>query len=182
MATYKSTFSGAQMEDTFDKVQNKKITAADVGAVPTTRQVNGKPLSDDIYLTATDVGARSNTWMPSIGELSLQCVYRINSNADELLDFWAIGSGTNYPPSTAYPGGGFWYVNTVFYAGVSLTNNRRQIAYGYSAANGYMYERVYKDGTWTSWNRVYTAANITASTTAPTSALENDAQVQVYDA
>ena len=32
--TYKSAFSGAQMEDTFDKVQNKKITAADVGAVP----------------------------------------------------------------------------------------------------------------------------------------------------
>lgn len=32
--TYKSAFSGAQMEDTFDRVQNKKITAADVGAVP----------------------------------------------------------------------------------------------------------------------------------------------------
>lgn len=32
--TYKSTFSGAQMDDTFDKVQNKKIKAVDVGAVP----------------------------------------------------------------------------------------------------------------------------------------------------
>ena len=32
--TYKSAFSGAQMEDTFDGVQNKTITAADVGAVP----------------------------------------------------------------------------------------------------------------------------------------------------
>lgn len=57
MATYKSTFSGAQMDDTFDKVQNKKITAADVGAVPTERQINGKALSGDIALAAADVGA-----------------------------------------------------------------------------------------------------------------------------
>lgn len=55
--TYKSAFSGAQMEDTFDKVQNKKITAADVGAVPTERQINGKALSGDIALAASDVGA-----------------------------------------------------------------------------------------------------------------------------
>lgn len=57
MATYKSTFSGAQMEDTFDKVQNKKITAADVGAVPATRKVNNKELSADVALNASDVGA-----------------------------------------------------------------------------------------------------------------------------
>lgn len=102
--------------------------------------------------TATDVGARPDTWMPSIGEVSPQCVYRTNSNADELLDFWVLGNGTNYP------GSNFWYVNTVFYAGVSLTSNRRQMAYDYTN-NGYIYERIYKNGTWTSWNRVYTAAN-----------------------
>lgn len=55
--TYKSAFSGAQMEDTFDMVQNKKITAADVGAVPAIRKVNNKELSADIDLTASDVGA-----------------------------------------------------------------------------------------------------------------------------
>ena len=58
MSIYKSAFSGAQMDDTFDKVQNKKITAADVGAVPTERQINGKALSGDISLAASDVGAR----------------------------------------------------------------------------------------------------------------------------
>ena len=57
MSIYKSAFSGAQMDDTFDKVQNKKITAADVGAVPTERQINGKALSGDIALAAADVGA-----------------------------------------------------------------------------------------------------------------------------
>lgn len=32
-------------------------SAADVGAVPTTRTINSKPLSDDVTLTAADVGA-----------------------------------------------------------------------------------------------------------------------------
>ena len=36
-------------------------TAADVGAVPTTRTVNGKALSADISLTASDVGALSSS-------------------------------------------------------------------------------------------------------------------------
>lgn len=34
-----------------------KPTAADVGAVPTTRTINSKPLSSDVTLTAEDVGA-----------------------------------------------------------------------------------------------------------------------------
>ena len=37
------------------------VTAADVGAVPTTRTVNTKPLSDDVTLTAADVGAVPTT-------------------------------------------------------------------------------------------------------------------------
>ena len=37
------------------------LTAADVGAVPTTRTVNGKPLSDNISLAASDVGAVPTT-------------------------------------------------------------------------------------------------------------------------
>lgn len=37
--------------------QKPKLTAADVGAVPTNRTVNGKALSADITLSAADVGA-----------------------------------------------------------------------------------------------------------------------------
>lgn len=40
-------------------------SAADVGAVPTARTVNGKALSADITLDAEDVGARPSTWTPS---------------------------------------------------------------------------------------------------------------------
>ncbi len=44
------------------KAENKPTyTASEVGAVPTTRTVNGKALSDNIILNATDVGALSNT-------------------------------------------------------------------------------------------------------------------------
>lgn len=40
------------------------ITAASIGAVPTTRTVNGKSLKNNISLTASDVGARPSSWTP----------------------------------------------------------------------------------------------------------------------
>lgn len=43
--------------DTSRAPANHTHTAAQVGAVPTTRKVNNKPLSGDISLTASDVGA-----------------------------------------------------------------------------------------------------------------------------
>ncbi len=43
--------------------------ASDVGAVPTTRKVNGKALSADITLSASDVGARASDWMPTAAEV-----------------------------------------------------------------------------------------------------------------
>ena len=44
-------------------------SAEDVGAVPTSRTVNGKALSENISLIADDVGARSNTWMPTASDV-----------------------------------------------------------------------------------------------------------------
>lgn len=41
-------------------------SAADVGAVPTSRTINGKPLSDNVTLAAVDVQARPNTWLPTV--------------------------------------------------------------------------------------------------------------------
>ena len=45
---------------------NHTHTAAAVGAVPTTRKVNGKALSADVTLTAPDVGARAGDWLPTL--------------------------------------------------------------------------------------------------------------------
>ena len=48
-------------------------TASEVGAVPTTRTINGKALSANITLSATDVGALSNTTViPSIDGLATE--------------------------------------------------------------------------------------------------------------
>lgn len=44
-------------------------TAADVGAVPTARTVNGKALSANIELTAADVGARPTSWTPTAADV-----------------------------------------------------------------------------------------------------------------
>ena len=44
-------------------------SASDVGAVPTSRTVNGKALSQDISLAASDVGARPDTWTPTASDV-----------------------------------------------------------------------------------------------------------------
>ena len=48
---------------------NHTHTAANVGAVPTSRTVNGKALSADITLSASDVSARPSSWTPSASDV-----------------------------------------------------------------------------------------------------------------
>ena len=48
---------------------NHTHTAANVGAVPTSRTVNGKALSANITLTASDVSARPSSWTPSASDV-----------------------------------------------------------------------------------------------------------------
>lgn len=71
-------------------------------APPKTRTINGKSLENDIWLTAADVGARSNTWLPTPEEIS---AYRCLSPAGVPGNFVAFGpagsnaladSGNNY--------------------------------------------------------------------------------------
>lgn len=65
------------------KVNGKTLTAdislaaSDVGAVPTSRKVNGKALTADITLTASDVGATTQAYVDSI-------VGSINSTLDAI--------------------------------------------------------------------------------------------------
>ena len=54
------------------KAESKpSYTASEVGAVPTSRKVNGKALSSDITLSASDVGARPSSWTPSASDVGL---------------------------------------------------------------------------------------------------------------
>lgn len=47
------------------------LDANDVNAVPTSRTINGKALSSDITLTYDDVGARPDTWVPTLSNLGI---------------------------------------------------------------------------------------------------------------
>lgn len=47
------------------------LEASDVGAVPTSRTVNGKALSSNITLTYDDVGARPENWVPTLSNLGI---------------------------------------------------------------------------------------------------------------
>ena len=61
--------SAAYTASTAYRASSWTPTAADVGAVPTSRKVNGKALSSDITLSASDVNARASTWMPSAADV-----------------------------------------------------------------------------------------------------------------
>lgn len=52
-------------------VNKPSYTAAEVGAAPTSRTINGKALSSNISLTAIDVGARPSDWNPSATDIGL---------------------------------------------------------------------------------------------------------------
>lgn len=47
----------------------QKVTPTNIGAVPTSRTVNGKALSGNIALSAADVGARPSSWMPTAADV-----------------------------------------------------------------------------------------------------------------
>lgn len=64
--------------------------------VPLTRTVNGKALSSDITLSASDVGARANTWTPTAGQVgAVPTTRKVNNKAlssDVTLDAEDVGA------------------------------------------------------------------------------------------
>ena len=85
---------------TWAKASSKPTyTASEVGAVPTTRKVNGKALSADITLSATDVGALpSTTSIPdSLSDLSSDSTHRTVTDAEKAA--WNAKATTSYVDS-----------------------------------------------------------------------------------
>lgn len=76
----KSNYSRKTLEQipSFEQLQtllNPAITnVVQNYAPPMTRTINGHSLEDNIWLTAADVGARSNTWLPTPAEINAQPV------------------------------------------------------------------------------------------------------------
>ena len=89
------------------------VTATQVGAVPTSRTVNGKSLEGNITLSASDVGARPNTWMPTasdVGAPTMDYAQKVGA-PHNLLDnsnFTNIVNQRNVTSSTLTTGQYFW--------------------------------------------------------------------------
>ena len=79
-----------------------------IDAVPQTRKVNNKALSSDISLTAVDVGARADDWLPTAAQVGAEAAIQLGSIS--LSGTWN-GSGP--------------YTQTVTVSGATVTANSK---------------------------------------------------------
>lgn len=94
-----------------DKNNPHEVTAAQIGAVSTDTTVNGKALSSNVTLSASDIGARPADWTPSASDLGLNNVgnYKaVSTEANQGLSTTEqanaranIGAGTSTAPNDA---------------------------------------------------------------------------------
>ena len=130
---------------------NISLTASDVGAVPTSRKVNGRALSSDINITSGDVFAQTTTVEngTNFNNLKNPGVYVQSSNAE-------VTNNTNMPTKEAF-------IMTVYMA--NWKDNSIQVFYNYTGSK--MYWRTWQayDDVWSAWHNVL-ADNINAAISA----------------
>ena len=119
----RSSHTGVQAISTIEDLQTTldNMTANTNSRVPSTRQVNGKALSTNITLDATDVGARASTWQPALSDLPSGSVVKVSQSSGGTwparptvkTDVMVIWIG--YPGLTTLPGDflagtdAYWY-------------------------------------------------------------------------
>ena len=130
---------------------NISLTASDVGAVPTSRKVNGRALSSDINITSGDVFAQTTTVEngTNFNNLKNPGVYVQSSNAE-------VTNNTNMPTKEAF-------IMTVYMA--NWKDNSIQVFYNYTGSK--MYWRTWQayGDVWSAWHNVL-ADNINATISA----------------
>ena len=136
-------------------------TASEVGAVPTSRKVNGKALSSDITLSASDVGARPSSWTPSASDVgAVPTSRKVNGKAlssDITLSASDVGLGNV---------GNFKAVSTV--ASQGLTNTEKSNARANIGAGTSSLTIGTTASTAAAGNHTHTAANVGAVPTSRT--------------
>ena len=145
-------------------------------------------------VTAAQVGARADTWVPTAADVGTKRIY---NNLSDISSDLTSGS-TPFEVANAMEDGSMLVTATSGTqsntgglipraengALIIIKYNIARVSYEFiGEATGFYdaYLRSTADR-FTGWRRHYTTANLTVATTAPTSALANDAQVQVYDA
>lgn len=82
---YQSSYTGPQIDEAIGKA---------IVSVPQTRTVNAKPLSTDVVLDATDIGARPSDWMPTAADVGaraddwLPTLAQVGGSKGSLLHNW----------------------------------------------------------------------------------------------
>lgn len=126
-------------------------TASDVGAVPTSRKVNGRALSSDINITSGDVFAQTTTVEngTNFNNLKNPGIYVQSSNAE-------VTNNTNMPTKEAF-------IMTVYTA--NWKDNSIQVFCNYTGSK--MYWRAWQayGDVWSAWHNVL-ADNINATISA----------------
>ncbi len=86
-----NNLTAAELKAKFDeagnilkKYINENVVPDSKGNVPNTRKVNGKPLSSDVSLTAADVSARPNTWIPTAADVGAFALNGSNTMTGDL--------------------------------------------------------------------------------------------------
>ena len=119
---------------------NISLTASDVGAVPTSRKVNGRALSSDINITSGDVFAQTTTVEngTNFNNLKNPGIYVQSSNAE-------VTNNTNMPTKEAF-------IMTVYMA--NWKDNSIQVFCNYTGSK--MYWRTWQayGGVWGAWRQV----------------------------
>ena len=78
-----SKINSKDVDNSIYNIDNKP-SADDVGAIPKTRKINNQTLDSDVILTASDIGARSNTWMPTASDVGAFGFIRALSTDEDL--------------------------------------------------------------------------------------------------
>ena len=119
---------------------NISLTASDVGAVPTSRKVNGRALSSDINITSGDVFAQTTTVEngTNFNNLKNPGIYVQSSNAE-------VTNNTNMPTKEAF-------IMTVYMA--NWKDNSIQVFCNYTGSK--MYWRTWQayGDVWGAWSQV----------------------------
>lgn len=119
---------------------NISLTASDVGAVPTSRKVNGRALSSDINITSGDVFAQTTTVEngTNFNNLKNPGIYVQSSNAE-------VTNNTNMPTKEAF-------IMTVYMA--NWKDNSIQVFCNYTGSK--MYWRTWQayGDVWGAWRQV----------------------------
>ena len=106
-------------------------TPEDIGAVPTSRTVNTKPLSADITLSAGDVGARPDTWLPTLADLGLTI-----SQGEWTPSLFAY-AGTTDPTVSYNSQKGYYYrIGNLVHIIFSITGNITKLGNGNAGIKG----------------------------------------------